>query len=65
MDTIKYEILEDGTVTITTDAIGRQNHHSADQLLKELAKTLGGPVDVKRRRKHAHVHAHGQQRLEH
>ena len=64
MDKIAYEILEDGTVSITTDAIGRQNHHSADELLKELGQTLGGPVKINKRRKR-HVQQHERQRLKH
>lgn len=53
---IKFEILEDGTISITTDDLAGPNHHSADELLKQLGETLGGTVDVKKRNRF-HVHA--------
>lgn len=61
MDVIKYEILEDGTVSIETDAISGKNHYSADQLLKQLAELVGGPVEIKHKHGHvgAHTHTHG------
>lgn len=40
---IQFEILEDGQVKITTDKIANAHHTSADQLLDELEKMLGGP----------------------
>jgi len=55
-DSISWEILEDGTVTITTDQISRQNHLSADELLEKLADMLGGPVKIEERRGHVHKH---------
>lgn len=48
---IQWEILEDGTISVTTDDLAGPNHHAADDLLKELAEILGGPVVVKRRNK--------------
>lgn len=44
MDAIKVEILEDGTISVETDAISGVNHLSADQLLSHLAKLAGGAV---------------------
>ena len=55
-DSIQWEILEDGTVSIMTDAVSGQNHVSADQLLENLADMLGGSVDVKHRKGHVHKH---------
>ena len=48
---IAWEILEDGTISVTTDDLAGPNHHAADDLLKELAEILGGPVVVKHRNK--------------
>lgn len=55
-DNIQFEILEDGTVSITTDQISGPNHHSADDLLKQLGDVLGGTVSIKKRNRF-HVHA--------
>lgn len=55
-DNIQFEILEDGTISITTDQISGPNHHSADELLKQLGELLGGEVIIKKRDKF-HVHA--------
>ena len=60
-DAIKWEILEDGTVSIETDAISGQNHLSADELLESLAGMLGGPVKIEDRKGHAHKHRHAHQ----
>lgn len=46
---IKWEILEDGTVSVTTDDLAGSNHVSADELLKMLSGMLGGEVTSKRR----------------
>jgi len=57
-DVIKWEILEDGTVSIETDTISGQNHLSADELLESLACMLGGPVKIEDRKGHAYKHRH-------
>ena len=62
-DTIQWEILEDGTVSVTTDTISGQNHLSADELLDQLGDMLGGEVKRKKRKGHVHAghgHKHGQ-----
>ncbi len=52
-DSIRYEILEDGTISIETDAISGTNHHLAD--------LCGGLVDIKQHRGHRHhQHKEGQ-----
>ncbi len=60
-NTIKFEILEDGTISITTDDLSGTNHVSAEQLLKNIASMAGGDV-VRRKRwdkyKHTHTHNH-------
>jgi len=58
MDAIKYEILEDGTITTDNNQISGKNHQSADELLADLADLLGGEVDVKKKQGHAHSHSH-------
>jgi hypothetical protein len=55
-DNIQFEILADGTVSITTDQISGPNHYSADELLKQLGELLGGAVTISKRNKF-HVHA--------
>ena len=59
-DTIKIEILEDGTISIDTDSISGQNHVSADSFLAEITKLAGGErVTNKKRVKGAYaVHTH-------
>jgi hypothetical protein len=70
---IEYEILEDGTITITTGDLGGPNHVSADKLLKTLADLCGGEAKSRKRNRlevgHAidisshthdgHTHSHG------
>jgi len=61
---IQIEVLEDGTVSVTTDDLAGPNHVSADKLLKELAEALGGTVQIKKRLRlghalHVHAHEHG------
>ena len=57
MDTINVEILEDGTLSITTDKISEQNHMSADELIRDLEKVMGGKVEKNNRPdKKQHVH---------
>ncbi len=57
-DVMKVEILEDGTVSVTTDAVSGTNHVSADELLEALSKELGGKRTTKARKKTAHTHRH-------
>lgn len=55
-DKINIEIMEDGQIKITTDAISQANHCSADELLDEITKMLGGErVTKKTRHGHSHV----------
>ena len=65
MDRIKWEILEDGTISVTTDAVSKQNHHSADELLDQLQDAVGGEATRKSRRAagKAHLHQHGENGL--
>ena len=62
-DELKYEILEDGTVSITSGKVSDANHFSADDLLNEIEMELGGKrtttnIKDKKARVHAHKHVH-------
>ena len=56
-DIINVEILEDGSLKMTTDAISMPNHLAAESFLKEVARLTDGKVN-RQRRGHAH-HTHG------
>ena len=59
-DELLFEILEDGTIKMTSDQVGPANHKSADELLTFLAKLAGGDRTISKRREgHAHAHEHG------
>lgn len=58
-DVIDIEVLSDGTVKVTTPKISSANHMSADQLLGEVARTMGGETKITKRSAHTHTHAHG------
>jgi hypothetical protein len=57
-DTMVVEILEDGTIKVTTDPISAANHANAEQFLQFVARMAGGEATrVKRRDAHTHVQA--------
>ena len=59
-DTMKIEILQDGTISITTDKISGTNHVSAEEFLRGVEKLSGGTRETqKRKSKFAHSHSHG------
>jgi hypothetical protein len=72
-DDIRWEILEDGTISVTTDQVSGVNHVSAERLLEQLFNMVGGevkrtkrmPVDINlvpALHEHAadgHTHGHG------
>ena len=58
MDTIEVEVLEDGTLKVTTDQISTANHRNADEFLKLVKSLVGGEVETtKRTRGHTHNRA--------
>lgn len=64
MDIMNLQILEDGTITVKTSDISDGNHMSADALMVELDRLMGGHVDIKEnteelRKAHVHQHKHG------
>ncbi len=56
-DDLEFEILEDGTIKVSTDKISEANHVSADKLLRLVAQLAGGEVK-KTKRRHGHSHNH-------
>ena len=61
-DIIEIEVLEDGTIKVTTDQISPANHLSADNFLKMIEQLAGGETTkTKNRKVRSHVHQHGQQ----
>jgi hypothetical protein len=48
-DQIQYEILEDGTISVTTDQISGTNHMSADKLLEKMFELAGGQITRRKR----------------
>jgi len=57
-DTMSIEILEDGTISVTTDKISDTNHVSADEFLAEVEKLAGGVRNTAKRKNHYHTHVH-------
>lgn len=58
MDIIQFEVLEDGTLKITTDEISGENHMNAEEFLKWLAQELGGEVKRVKRGHGSHTHVY-------
>ena len=63
MNIINMEILEDGTITVKTTEISTANHMSADNLIADLEKLIGGSVTAKSNpdadaKVHKHMHKH-------
>lgn len=50
MDEIAVEILEDGTIKITTDQVSTANHINADRMLKQLAVLMGTAPQTQKRK---------------
>jgi hypothetical protein len=56
MDTIRVEILDDGSIKATIDGqVSAGNHRNADEALAMLANLMGGAVDIDTAR-HTHTH---------
>ena len=56
-DNIQIEILDDGTIKVTTDQVSGPNHANAEAFLKMLAQ-LGGGETIRIRRSDVHTHSH-------
>jgi hypothetical protein len=59
-DTLTIEILDDGTIKTSSDAVSAANHESAEQFLRAIARLAGGETTREARNdvKHGHVHSH-------
>jgi hypothetical protein len=57
-DIINVEILEDGTLKMTTDKISMPNHAGAEALFREIITAMGGKAERVRRGAHSHSHTH-------
>jgi hypothetical protein len=55
-DKIEVEILDDGSLKISTDKISAVNHGGAEILIRELIAAAGG--EAVRTGKHGHSHSH-------
>lgn len=67
-DTIKIEILENGIIKTTTDAVSMPNHANAEGFLRDIARMAGGKMERRHRHGatgHFHTHAHGEEHHEH
>ena len=62
-DNIQIEILEDGTLKVTSDPISAPNHANAEEFLRYMAQLAGGETS-RARRTDAH-HTHGQDQTAH
>ena len=65
LDIINWEILADGTISLKTPGISKENHISADELLDQLAENMGGAMTIEKLKKgyvsveqHSHGHVH-------
>ena len=65
IDRFTIEILDDGTIKTTTDAVSAANHDNAEQFLRAMAILAGGETkrerrtDVKPHHHDAHLHTKG------
>ena len=66
-DTLTIEILEDGTIRTTSDAVSMANHANAEQFLKHMATLAGGETKRVKRgdAHHHHGHSHGEGEHDH
>ena len=62
-DEIQIELLDDGTIKVTTDAVSMPNHASAEEFLRVMAQLAGGNQE-RTRQAHA-VHHHHEHTHEH
>lgn len=68
MDNLTIEILEDGTIRTTTDAVSGANHANAEQFLKYMSTLAGGETTRAAREGHqhsSHSHHHGDNDYDH
>lgn len=64
LDTMTIEILEDGTIKTSTDAVSQANHSNAEEFLRFVARMTAGESS-RTRRADAHQHSHAQHEHKH
>ena len=65
-DNIQIEILDDGTIKVTTDQVSGPNHANAEAFLKLMAQLGGGETTrIRRHDAQQHAHTHAGQRHSH
>ena len=57
-DQVLFEILDDGTISMTTDQVSGVNHLSADSFIRETKKKAGGIATKKSRTRDKVAHSH-------
>lgn len=62
-DRMEIEILDDGSIKVSTDQISGPNHMNAEALQRFLAESMGGKVE-KVRKGHAHKHSHSKETID-
>jgi hypothetical protein len=56
---MKVEVLPDGSLKIVSDAIAGPLHTSAEGMIKEMVRLMGGKADRRAREDvHKHIHTH-------
>jgi hypothetical protein len=63
-DEITFEVLDDGTIRVTTPNLSGPNHKSADELLLMVERLAGGEPN-RQKNKQAHTHTQQKQILKH
>lgn len=59
IDTMKFQILPDGTIKVETDQVSEANHMNAESFLQFLAEIAGGETTRTRKTEtHSHTHTH-------
>lgn len=65
-DTMRIEVLKDGTIKSTVDPISPAQHQSAEAFMKDLQTLTGGPTSrTARHDKATHVHHHEHEHADH
>lgn len=55
-DILTVEILEDGTIKTTTDAVSGANHANAEAFMRELSRMTDAKLSREKRTPHMHQH---------
>lgn len=66
-DEMIIEVLEDGSLKVSTDKVSMPNHVNAEGFIRAMAAQAGGAVSRTRKghAHHGHSHSHGQDAHQH